>query len=484
MNSLATKLSIAFILVVLLGVASVSILVRIGTARDFETYLEARGGTYLARAAESLVQLYQQSGDWQDAQPMLSGLLRGPADRLVLADSAGRIVADTGGQLIGSSANNLDAVNQAPILVGGAKVGTLYLLSFTPGPSTSAGRGQGQGPPQGRGAGATTETNSSSNSGGSPQLPQTSLESAYLASVDRAILAAAALSALLAIATGIFVSRRITRPLAELAAASQEVASGRLNRRLDVSSNDELGRVSSTFNTMAESLQRNEEARQHMVADIAHDLRTPLAVIQGTVDGMLDGVIALDRDSLESINEEVRLLTKLVADLRTLSLAEAGQLKLDKTRVALLGFAGRAVSKIEPLARQKGILCRVEGQTPGPTVEIDVDRMGQVIGNLLDNALRYTPKGGTITVSVGKGEPGKAVLSVADTGLGISAEDLAHIFDRFYRADRSRARKSGGSGLGLTIVKQLVVAHGGSVRAESQPGGGSRFSVELPASNS
>ncbi|MCL4531857.1 MAG: ATP-binding protein [Actinobacteria bacterium] len=476
MNSLATKLSVAFILVVVLGVASVSILVRIETARDFESYLEARGGTYLARAADSLAQLYQQNGDWKNAQPMLSDLLRGPTDRLVLSDASGRIVADTDGELVGRSAEGLNAVNQAPITVGSTRVGTIYLLSFTPGPSASAGRGQGAGPPPGRGPGAVTGA-------ATPQMPSVSLESSYLASVDRAILTTAVISAIIAIAAGLFVSRKITRPLSRLAAASQEVASGRLDRRLEVTSDDELGRVSSTFNAMAESLQRNEEARRHMVADIAHDLRTPLAVIQGTVDGMLDGVIAPDRDNMESIKEEVALLTKLVADLRTLSLAEAGQLKLDRSKVDLLAFAQRAVLKVEPMARGRGISCRVEGQTPAPVVEIDSDRMGQVLGNLLDNALRYTPEGGTITVSVDRNAAGRAVLSVADTGIGISSADLAHIFDRFYRADRSRTRKSGGSGLGLAIVKQLVLAHDGRVWAESRPDAGSRFSIELPTVN-
>lgn len=311
-----------------------------------------------------------------------------------------------------------------------------------------------------------------------------SLEATYLGSVDRAIATTALLSALLAIAVGLVVSRRITRPLAELADASREVASGRLDRRLKVASKDELGQVASSFNTMAEKLQRNEEARRHMVADIAHDLRTPLTVIQGTVDGMLDGVIDTDRDSLESIKEEVGILGKLVADLRTLSLAEAGQLRLERSRVDLLELARRSVRKIEPAAGERGISCRVEDEGPGPMVEADSDRMGQVLGNLLDNALRHTREDGTITVSVSAAEPGWARLSVADTGAGISEEDLPHIFDRFFRADQSRTRKSGGSGLGLAIVKQLVEAHGGRVWAESRLGEGTRFSVELPLAES
>jgi signal transduction histidine kinase len=470
-NSLAAKLSLAFITVVVLGVACVSLLVRIETTQGFESYLQAQGSNYLVRAADSLSELYQRSGGWQEAQPLVTGLLRSLGDRLVLADATGRIVADSAGQLNGQSAEGLDALNQAPIVVGSGRVGTLYLLSFS-----SPGAPAGRGPAMARGQGAMAATNRN----GAAQPAASTLESGYLASVDRAILTAALLSGLLAIAVGLVVARRITRPLSELAGAAQELASGKLDHRVKVASGDELGRVAASFNGMAERLQRNEEARRHMAADIAHELRTPLAVVQGTVDGMLDGVIEPDQESLASIKEEINLLTKLVADLRTLSLAEAGRLKLDLAEVDLLEFTRRTVARVEPLARQKGVSCRVEGETPGLMVKIDAERMQQVVGNLLDNALRYTPEGGSITVTVGQGQGGTAVLSVADTGRGIPAEDLPHVFDRFYRADPSRSRKSGGSGLGLAIVKQLVEAHDGRVRVESMSDVGTRFTIELP----
>lgn len=481
MNSLATKLSLAFILVVLIGVAGVSVLIRVETARGFETYLEARGNNYLARVGDSLVDLYQATGDWRDAQEYLVGLLRSSSDRLVLADASGRVVADTSGQLLGQQNSSRDALNQTPILVGSRVVGTLYLLSFSPGPTSSQGRGPGAGQGRGPGPMAGNETGRASAPG--PQQVTTSLESAYLSSVDRAILTTALVAALVAIGVGVVVSRRITRPLADLAEASQEVASGKLDRRLKVTSQDELGRVALSFNTMAANLQRNEESRRHMVADIAHDLRTPLAVIQGTVDGMLDGVIDTNQPALESIKEEVGILTKLVADLRTLSLAEAGQLKLDRSLVDLLEIAARSTNKVEPIARARGVACSVEGTSPGPIVYVDTDRMAQVLGNLLDNAIRFTPEGGRIRVSVSTGVAGKAILEVTDTGVGISAEDLPHVFDRFYRTDQSRTRKSGGSGLGLAIVKQLVEAHGGRVWAESEQGRGSKFILELPVSS-
>lgn len=488
MNSLATKLSLAFVLVVVLGVASVSLLARRETTQGFQSYLESGGRMYATRVVEVLADLYRREGSWQGAQSAIQGQLRGPYDRLVLADASGTVVADSGGALLGRKAEGLESVSRFPVAVEGRSVGTLYLAAFSPGGGPGgAALGRGKGPVAGSGKERGVP------SGQSVQQVAPTLEATYLASVDRAILVAALLSALAAITLGLWIARRITRPLADLSDAAKEVAAGKLAHRVKVPSGDELGQVASAFNTMAESLERNEQARRRMVADIAHELRTPLTVIEGTVDGMLDGVFDLDRGNLESVKEEVALLTKLVADLRTLSLAEAGQLSLEREPVDLVELARRAVARVEPLAQRKAVSCRLEGNGAVPEVEVDPERMGQVLGNLLDNAVRHTHRGGTITVSVGVSRDGPTcpsgdgsgqgcvAISVADTGEGVPLESLPHLFDRFYRADESRSRKSGGSGLGLAIVKQLVEAHGGRVWAESEPGKGSRFVVELPA---
>ena len=493
MNSLATKLSLAFIAVVVIGVASVSLLVRWETARSFSSYLEAGGAAFASRAVDGLAQLYRQEGGWQNAQALLDALARGPSDRLVLANASGTIVADTEGELAGQSASAVQRSASYPVEVGGRRVGTLYLVSFTPG----AGMGQGRGPMGGAGRERPAEAG--------PPGPQaaSSLESRFLGSVDRAILVAALFSGLIAIAVGLLAARRITSPLAELSGAARNVASGKLEHRVKVSSGDELGQVGRAFNTMAESLDRNEQARRRLVADIAHDLRTPLTVIEGTVDGMLDGVFDLDRANLESVKEEVGLLTKMVADLRTLSLAEAGQLKLDREMTDPGELARRSIARVEPIARRKGITCRQEIGEALPEVNVDPARIAQVLANLLDNAIRHTPAGGQISLrvdmanKVGGCSPGGeraagttaggdaarrwVALVVTDTGEGIAPEAVPYLFDRFYRADESRTRKRGGSGLGLAIVKQLVEAHGGRVCAESQVGTGSRFVVELPA---
>jgi signal transduction histidine kinase len=267
----------------------------------------------------------------------------------------------------------------------------------------------------------------------------------------------------------------------QLQKAAGSIAAGDLNQRVVVRSKDEIGQLGQTFNLMAESLARAEKQRRHMVADVAHELRTPLAVIQANAEGMLDGVLPLDAEQVNAIFQETLLLNRLVGDLRLLSLAEAGELPLERHPTAPGPLVEQVVEHMKSQAAQRGI--RLEGKIEGnlPERSLDSDRITQVLTNLIGNALRYTPQDGTIWVEAAPQPEGRVKITVTDSGPGIRPEDLPYIFDRFYRADKSRTRASGGSGLGLAIVKQLVEAHGGQISVESpayaQNGNGTRFTI-------
>ena len=296
------------------------------------------------------------------------------------------------------------------------------------------------------------------------------------------LLLAGAVGALAAGVTGLLAGRHITRRLRALAEGATAIAAGDLSRRVADSSADELGELAGAFNRLADSLASQEEARQRLVADIAHELRTPLGVLQAEIEALQDGVTQATAERLSSLHEETDLLARLVDDLRTLSLADSGQLSLQRREDDLAGIAERAIAAIAGQAQDKGINLELAVDGGLPPVTVDGDRVAQVLRNLLSNALRSTEDGGRITVAV-RAEAGRAVVEVADTGAGISQEALPHVFDRFYRADPSRSRTTGGSGLGLAIARQLVSSHGGEISVRSAPGQGSTFGFWLPLSD-
>jgi signal transduction histidine kinase len=270
-----------------------------------------------------------------------------------------------------------------------------------------------------------------------------------------------------------------------MASAAARVGRGDLTGGVPVPSEDDLGRLALAFNAMTADLRRLEEHRKHMTADIAHELRTPLAVLQANLEGMLDGVVDASPERLAALHTQVRLLSRLVDDLRDLSLAQAGRLVLNRMDTDLRALVTDAVAVLLPRAQEKGVALAARldaGDDLAPDVpplSIDRDRILQVIHNLLDNAIRHTPAGGSVAVSLGV--TGQEVhLAVHDTGPGIPPEEVDRVFERFYRLDASRARASGGTGLGLSVVKSLVDAHGGRVWVESVPGKGSTFTVALP----
>ncbi|MBE0698384.1 MAG: HAMP domain-containing protein, partial [Anaerolineaceae bacterium] len=310
----------------------------------------------------------------------------------------------------------------------------------------------------------------------------------FLTSVNRSILISVFVAGVISLLLVLFFFIQITAPIRRMQKAASEIANGDLSQRVVVRTKDELGALAQTFNHMASSLASAETQRQKLLADVAHELRTPLTVIQANTEGMQDGVLPIDIEQVNAIHAETLLLGRLINDLRLISLAEAGELRLDRKTTGPEKLLQNVVERFQPQCAKKGIGISLEVENNLPQVVADVDRITQVLNNLVSNALRYTPKGGAIVLQAehASGNNAEVQISVTDTGAGIAAEDLPWVFDRFYRADKSRARMSGGSGLGLAIVKNFVEAHQGRVWAtspvfhENEREYGTRITFTLP----
>lgn len=302
-------------------------------------------------------------------------------------------------------------------------------------------------------------------------------------------LAAAGLVAALMIVSTVLLSRRMLSSIAAVGQAARLLAAGDLSGRVRVRGDDEIGDLAVSFNRMADSLQRSEERQRRMINDIAHELRTPLANIRGYLEALHDGVLPPDRELFASLHEEAVLQQRLIDDLQELALAESGGLMLHRTRVdtaellETLHTAHRANSEAAEVAL--AVRAPAAGP-PAPQVDADPDRLRQAIGNLVTNAVRAASPGGSVTLGTERlDDPrkGGTVITVTDTGRGIAPDDLAKVFDRFWRADSARGRETGGRGLGLSIAREIVLAHGGTLTAESTPGEGSTFTIWLPAAD-
>lgn len=298
---------------------------------------------------------------------------------------------------------------------------------------------------------------------------------------QRALPAAGAV-AVLVIASTVLLSRRMLSSIAAVSQAALRLGSGDLSGRVRVRGDDEIADLAVAFNLMADSLQRSEERQRRMISDIAHELRTPLANIRGYLEALHDGVLAPDRGLFASLHEEAVLQQRLIDDLQELALAESGRLVLHRARVDAAELLETVRTAHRAIAETAGVtlVVRASGEGP-PPFDADPDRLRQAIGNLVTNAVRATPPGGSVTLRAERPDGPGVVITVADTGCGIAPEELPKVFDRFWRADAARGRDTGGRGLGLAIAREIVLAHGGSLTADSALGAGSVFAVRLPA---
>jgi signal transduction histidine kinase len=467
MHSLNFRLLLAFALVIIVTIGSVFFFTYLTTRSEISQFGERMEMMQARRVGTELSSYYYQKGGWEGIQPFVAqwGNLYGR--RIILTDSSGVVVADSGGELLGEAyvgeATGIPLPLPPAILMppeSGAPQPPLFEIPVSP----------------------PSETDTIGTLYLSPRLAS-EIDAASLNIVYWAIgrffiwggLAAIAIALLLTLV----LSRQILAPIRALTQAAQRLGKGDFSQRVKVKDKGEVGELAQAFNSMVSDLERAEQLRRNMVADAAHELRTPLSNIRGYLEAIRDGIKKPDARTMRSLNEEALSLSRLVDDLQELSLADAGKLKLVRRKEDISKIINEVVTALKPQAMAKGLKLVVKRAEKLPPVNVDSQRIKQVLRNLLVNAVVHTRRGGSITVEAHQ-EGGQIKVSVADTGEGIPSKDLPNIFERFYRVDKSRARATGGSGLGLTIVKRLVEAHGGSIEAQSKLGKGSRFTFTLP----
>jgi signal transduction histidine kinase len=437
--SLQWRLLTAFVMVIVIAVAVLALVGTQTTASEFGAFVERSGRMRYRPFAMMLARYYAQNQTWEGAQALIVNSMGWTGERMVLVDAQNVVVADSENAAIGQRFNPTSADMRMDIQSASQVVGRVYL---------------------------------------NPSLEGARLSADFLQATTRGLVLAGLAASFVAVLLSFLIARRITAPVRALTAAARRMARGDLTQRVKVTSSDEVGELGNAFNTMASSLARTDQLRRNLVADVAHELRTPLTSVLGSLEAMRDGVAEPTPAFLDSAYEEGLLLKRLVNDLHELSLAEAEQFHLDRQPVALSGIVEGAVHALAEQARAKDIALKI-AVTLDLLVDVDSERIGQVLRNLLTNAIAFTPAHGRIEISAHQSSEW-VQISVADTGVGIATEDLPFVFERFYRADKSRTRATGGAGLGLAIAKQWVEGHGGTIRVESEQGHGTTFVFSLP----
>lgn len=458
------RLFLSFLLIVLVSVLTVVIVARQNTTSAVRAFMYRGGMVGEETLVDSLVSYYQTNQTWQGVESLLApggrgqghgmgagGMMQGTTNmmgqRLRVADVSGLVVADSTGSEPSGTLSTEEKKNAVPIQVDGKTVGFLYAEGGM----------------------------------GFSQRGERELISRITNAAITAGLVAIGFSLLLAIG----LAYSLMKPVRQLTKAAKNLGEGDLSQRVKTRGHDELAILANAFNRMADSLQQSEESRRSMTADIAHELRNPLAVQRANLEALQDGIYPLTPEALEPVHNQNLLLTRLVDDLRMLALADSGQLSLEFHATDLAEVIHQLVERHRPQAGQNRIDLTFH-ITPGTTVpltaRVDPLRLDQILNNLLSNSLRHTPEGGRIEVALRQMED-RAVITVHDNGPGITPEALPHIFERFYRADHSRSRQEGGTGLGLAIARHLAQAHGGTLTAGNHPQGGAVFTLQMPLKN-
>lgn len=524
-NSLQFRLTAGFAIALALAIAGVSAFTAAAAQRETRDFIEQVEAARTERAEVLVQNAYRANQDWAEVQlavAQVGGLF---GWRVVVTDTEGYIVADSHELVMPAivEPERFDATQQrfkdarrTPIVIGNRTVGEMFVdtIASRDRPALSVSEYGAQlfeafGLPVSTDSSSEEQRDLSGLGRSSPdnRIPSEMLRGTNLAAEHQAAqdviseldqllieppltdlqksfrnsLITAGLAAMFAgLVFVTFFTRQALAPVRGLTSAARQLGSGDLAYRVPESRSDEVGELARTFNEMANDLESAEMQRRRMTADIAHELRTPLTNIQGYLEAILDGVVQPDPETISSLHAQTVHLSRLVDDLRLLSVAEAGALRLETTPDDLASVARETTASFEPRAADLGISLDFAAEAGLPRVELDRTRMRQVVANLIENALQHTPRGGNVCVEIERDGPATVALSISDTGAGIPADELHRIFDQFYRVDPSRNRSTGGAGLGLTIVKRLVEAHGGTLSVSSEPGHGASFRVMLP----
>lgn len=470
-SRLWVRLVLAFGIVLLCAVLLPTLYVRRQSRIEFQQYATTSRAEIRQTIAGGLALAYlRDGGNWRSAPANAATAAEYIGQRLIITDTSGTVVADTTGERLGQQFNG-EGGWQA------TRIDDAALREITGRGGVGGGPGRPGGPPVVRPDANTTYGTLWVESANAAAAAR---DRTLLGRLQRVTFISTGLGLVAALLISLFLARRIGGPIEALTRAARRMGAGDLGQRVPEEGSAETVALARSFNAMAANLATAQDLRQQMVADVAHELRTPLANIRGYLEAIEDGVVAADEATLRTLREETAQLNGLIDDLQELAQAEAGTLHLDREPIAPAELVERAIAAARPRAAE-GAITLIGTVAPDlPPVAADPQRIGQVLQNLLANALRHTPQGGRITVEARRTPAGTVALSVADTGIGIAPDDLPRIFERFYRADSSRARATGGSGLGLTITRRLVEAHGGRIDATSAVGQGSRFTFTLP----